>query len=157
MVNTGKKVRGRPFTAWILIVLMFGLGIGALISGPMLFLAPDGHLMQWTVDQLEGTPFPDYLVPGIILFVFMGIYPVLVGFGLIKDRWKWTNALNPFKNFRWAWTGALAAGIILLIWIGTETLMLGYISFLQPVMAVWGVLILFLALLPNVRQYYGMS
>jgi hypothetical protein len=157
MVNTGEKVRGRPFTAWFLIVLMFGLGLGALISGPMLFLASDGRLMLWTVDQLESTPFPDYLIPDIILFVFMGIYPALVGLGLVKDRWQGMNALNPFKNFRWAWTGSLAAGIILLIWIAVETLMLGYISFLQPVMAVWGVLVILLTLLPNVRKYYRIN
>jgi hypothetical protein len=157
MGSTGEAPQKRPFTIWILIVLMFGLCIGALISGPMLFLAPDGHLMQWTVDQLERSPFRDYMVPGIILFVFNGIFPLIVGAGLVKTRWKGLAQLNPFKHHHWAWTGSVAAGIILLIWIATETLMLGYISFLQPVMAVWGVLIIFLVLLPGTRRHYRLD
>jgi hypothetical protein len=144
----------RPFSAWLLVVLVFLLAVGAIISGPMLFLAPDGHLMQWTVDQLKGTPFPDYLLPGIILFVFVGIFPLLTGIGLVARENTALAALNPFKKYSWAWTASLAVGIILEIWIITETALLGYISFLQPLMAVWGVLILALTLVPSVRKYY---
>ena len=144
----------RPLAGWALILLTFILAIGGIISGPMLFLAPDGRLMQWTVDQLAGSPFPDYLIPGIILFLFVGVFPFIVGLGLARKIWGALNRLNPFKGYRWAWTGSLGVGIILLIWIITETAMLGYISFLQPLMAAWGILILLFTLLPRVRGYY---
>ena len=74
----------RPLCAWILIVLQFFIGAAALICGAMFFLAPDGHLMQMPVTFLKGSPFNDFLIPGIILFVFVGIFPVLVGVGLVK-------------------------------------------------------------------------
>jgi hypothetical protein len=157
MGNTVEPPQKRPFTAWVLILLVFILGIMAVISGAMLFLAPDGRLMMWTTEQLEGTPFPDYLIPGIVLFIFNGVFPLIVGAGLVKTRWKGLEPLNPFKHHHWAWTGSLAAGIILLIWISTETLMLGYTSFLQPLMAAWGVLLIFLVLLPGTRRYYRLN
>ena len=149
------RTESRTATLWILIVLMFILGVAAIISGLMLFLAPDGHLMRMSVDALKGTPFPDYLIPGIILFLFMGLYPIFVGYSLMKrPTWNGVDIINPFKSFHWAWTASLASGLILLIWIITETLLIGYESFLQPLMAVWGILIIIITLLPNVKRYY---
>jgi hypothetical protein len=156
MAKTNPKKR--PFSLWVLIVLVFLIGISALISGPMLFLAPDGHLMMWTTAELEGSPFTDYLIPGLILFAFIGIYPVFVGLGMtVFFRWQAPEAINPFKFYHWAWTAALVVGIIMLIWIAAETLWLGYISFLQPVIAVWGVLIIGLELVPGVRRWFKKS
>ncbi len=150
-----KKVGHRPVAAWVLIVLLLFIGVGAVISGAMLFLAPDGHLMQWSTNDLAGTPFPNYLIPGIILFSLIGIFPLLAGYSLIKrPGWRWPDALNPVKKKHWAWTASWAAGIIMLIWISVETIMLGYISFLQPVIAVYGILIILLTLLPNVSRFY---
>jgi hypothetical protein len=144
-----------PFLARILITLLIFIGIGALISGAMLFIAPDGHLMLWSTDTLSGTPFSSYLLPGIILFVFLGIFPVFVSMGLIKrPTWNWPNTINPQKNMHWAWTASWAAGVIMLIWIGVETFLLGYISFLQPVIAIYAVVVIIITLLPDIRRYY---
>ena len=152
MVSTTKK---RPFSVWALTFLMLFLGIAAVISGPMFFLAPDGSLIGMSTSLLAGSPFSDYLVPGIILFLFVGIFPLIVGIGLIKTSWKGLEFLNPRKHHHWAWMFSVVAGLVLLIWIGTETIMLGYISFLQPLMGVWGALILVLTSLPGVRRYYA--
>jgi hypothetical protein len=43
---------------------------------------------------------------------------------------------------------------MMLIWIGMETFWLGYVSFLQPVIAGYSLAIVLLALLPPVRRYY---
>jgi hypothetical protein len=141
---TGK----RPFFSWILIILVLLLGIGAVISGLMLFIAPNGDLMGMSTSLLRGSPFNDYFFPGIILFLFVGVFPITIGTGLLMTPW------NPFHQYHWAWTGTLAAGLILIIWVTTETIMLGYISFLQPVMGIWGALLIILALLPGVRKFY---
>ncbi len=150
-----KKTRTYPAAAWALIVMLFFIGAGALISGAMLFVAPDGHLMQWSTDDLAGTPFSNYLIPGIILFIFVGIFPVFVGYGLLKQpAWHWPDVINPAKKMHWAWTASWAAGVIMLIWISVETLLLGYISFLQPFIAVYGIVIIILTLLPVLRRYF---
>jgi len=150
-----KTVKFRPVVAWVLIVLLFFIGIGALISGAMLFAAPDGHLMKWSTDDLAGTPFSNYLIPGIILFLFVGAFPLFVAYGLLKQpSWSWPNMINPMKKMHWAWTASWAAGVIMLIWITVETALLGYLSFLQPVIAVYGIVIIVLTVLPEVRRYY---
>jgi hypothetical protein len=71
----------RPLGVWVLIILHLLIGIGALISGTLLFVAPDGRLMM-PLDVLKGSPFNDFLIPGIILFVFVGIIPVGVAPGV---------------------------------------------------------------------------
>lgn len=150
-----KTVQSRPVVAWVLIVLLVFIGIGAVISGAMLFAAPEGHLMQWSTDDLAGTPFSNYLIPGIILFLFVGIFPLFVAYGLLKKpSWSWPNIINPMKKMHWAWTASWAAGVIMLIWITVETVLLGYLSFLQPVIAVYGIVIIVLTMLPAVRRYY---
>lgn len=147
--------RKRPLASVVLALLVLLLGIGAVISGPMLFLEPSGRLMQWSVDQLRGTPFSDYTIPGLVLFLFLGLFPIFVSVGLMaKPRWKWPDAINPSKRHHWAWAASWASGIIALIWIAVETLLLGLISFLQPVIAVWGALILLITFLPGVNRYY---
>jgi hypothetical protein len=152
--KTNKNKIKRPFFAWALIVLMLFLGVAAIISGPMLFLAPDGRFMGMPTSLLAGSPFSDFLLPGIILFLFVGVFPFIVGIGLIKTSWKGLWFLNPFKHHHWAWTGSLAAGIVLLIWVSVETILLGYISFLQPLMGAWGLILIILAVLPPVRRFY---
>jgi hypothetical protein len=150
-----KSNTASPFVARILIFLLVFIGVGALISGPMLFLAPDGHLMKLSVDMLQGTPFTNFLIPGLVLFLFVGIFPILVSYGLLRQpSWQWAEAINVCKKYHWSWTAAWAAGVIMLIWIIVETSLLGYVSFLQPVITVWGVAIITLTLLPNVRRYY---
>jgi hypothetical protein len=153
-MNRKAKTKKPPFL-WLLIVLLLFIGIGALISGAMLFLSPDGSLLGMSMDLLAGSPFGNYLIPGIILFLFIGVFSVFAGYGLLKKPgWRWLNLLNPCKKYHWAWTAAWAEGVIMLIWIVVETALLGYISFLQPLIVGWGIVIIGLALLPQVRRYY---
>jgi hypothetical protein len=144
-----------PGSAWILIALILLLGIMAAVCGAMLFLAPDGHLMGLSTSVLEKSPFPDYLVPGIMLFIFFGVFPLVVGAGLVKTDWKGLGALNPFGHHHWSWTGSVVGTIILLTCIITATVLVGYVSILQPVMGAWGLVILLFTALPGIRKYYA--
>ena len=154
MTKEKKEAKWRPLYAWIMIILIFILAIAALISGAMLFLSPGGDWLGMSTSVLDGSPFNSYLVPGILLFLFLGVFPFIVGLGLVNTSWKWLKRINPFRGHYWAWTGALTTGVIVLVWIIVETALIGYVSVLQPVMGVWGALILCLALLPQVRRYY---
>ena len=150
-----EKKEHRPVISWILIILLFFLGIGGMISGAMLFASPDGRLMGFTTGLLQGSPFSDFLIPGIILFLFVGVFQFFTAIGLLtRTDWTGPDIINPFKKLHWAWTASGAAGIIMLIWIVVETLLLGYISALQPIIAVWGIVLIVLTLLPPVRKYY---
>lgn len=157
VINGVEKAR-RPAVLWALIVLLLVIGAAALISGAMLFLSPDGTLMKLPTDLLEGSPFSSYLIPGFILFLFVGVFSVFTGYSLLKrPDWRWPELVNPCKGHHWSWTAAWAEGVIMLIWIVVETLLLGYISFLQPLILGWGIVIILLDLISPVRKYYRVA
>ena len=151
-----KKIQtSRSLALWILFLLLLVIGISGMISGPMLFLSPEGALMKLSVNVLKGTPFTNFVIPGLVLFLFIGAFPIMVGYGLLRQpSWRWAEAINICKKYHWSWTAAWAAGVIMLIWIVVETALLGYISFLQPVILLWGIAIITLTLLPGIRRYY---
>jgi hypothetical protein len=89
------------------------------------------------VEWLQGSPFSDYTVPSLILFV-------IVGGSLL------TAAIAVFARARIARASALTAGAIVLIWIAVQVAIIGYVSWMQPATTIGGVLILSLAwLLPQ--------
>lgn len=84
------------------------------------------------VEWLQDSPFKNYFLPSLILFVVVG--------GVC-----FTAAIMVLRRHRLARTIAYIAGAILLLWIGVQVLIIGYVSWLQPVMAFSGLLILLLA------------
>ena len=69
--------RPLPGIARLAVALEVFLGVGALFGGGAFILAPDGHLLGMPTTLLAGSPFPSYLVPGIVLFTFVGVAPLL--------------------------------------------------------------------------------
>ncbi len=84
--------------------------------------------------MLERTPFPDYLVPGIVLFTVNGVGMLAVALSVAL---KWRRSID----------ASLAVGTLVAGWIAVQVLMIGYVSILQPVMFVTGALIVLVALL----------
>ena len=104
------------------------LGLGALAGGVALVSQPDGSGMQWSRDMLAGSPFPDFLVPGLILGGLFGFGSIVVAImGLRGDF------LAPFFAF--------AIGCAQMIWIVIELAIIGQFSFLHPMMFVVGLVI----------------
>ena len=60
-----------------LILLMFN-GISAIYGGWSLIKDPSGGLLQMPLENLHNSPFKDYLIPGIILFVFNGLFSLAI-------------------------------------------------------------------------------
>src|ERR1700682_6332792 len=92
-----------PGIARLAIVLEVFLGLGALFGGGAFTLAPDAHLLGMPASLLAGSPFPSYLVPGIILFTLVGIAPLLAAAITVRR-----HALAP--------VAAIAVGLALLGW-----------------------------------------
>ena len=87
----------------------------------MLTIKPDGGLLKMPLSYLEGSPFSDYLVPGVILLCVLGIFPLVVAYGLLRRR-------------PWAWFGACAVGCGLMIFEVVEYGVIGF-NVQQPI---WG-------------------
>jgi hypothetical protein len=145
----------RPFEVYLLCVLLLFLSIGALYGGGALILKPDGSFLQMQ-PWLNKIPFPDFLIPGIVLFVFNGLLPLLVVVGLLfKPNWMALNVLNIYSDKHWSWTFALYSGIITITWIIVQQFVTEYFV-LQPIVAFTGLLIMVLTLMPRVIKHYSL-
>ena len=104
------------------------LGLGALGGAAFLVADPDGSSMQWTVAMLAGSPFSEFLVPGLILGGMFGVGSFAVAvLGLAHAR------IAPFLAF--------AIGVAQMIWIVVELAIIGEFSFLHPTMFLIGLAI----------------
>jgi hypothetical protein len=74
------------------------------------------------VEWLEHTPFPSYLIPSLILLLVVGGTQVAASLSVAARTPRARRV-------------SLAAGAILLGWIGTQVALIGYVSWLQPAVA----------------------
>jgi len=70
------------------IFLLLVIGFAAIYGGWMLIVDPSGQKLQIPLDPLEKTPFNNYMIPGVVLFVVIGIFSLLtVIFTIIKIKY----------------------------------------------------------------------
>src|SRR4030042_1156393 len=101
-----------PFQLKLLIFLLSIHGIVALLCGILLLIIPDVHILHIPQSWLPETPFTNYLFLGIILLIFVGIYPIVIGYSLIiKPDLNWLNTINPIKIIHWARVGSITVGL----------------------------------------------
>lgn len=87
----------------ILLALLAFLGLGAMGGGAIFIISPSGKLFGMPLSMLDKTPFSNFLIPGIILFLVLGIAPILLMMALIKKpNSKFANWFNYFKDMHWA-------------------------------------------------------
>ena len=103
--------RPLPGIARLAVALEVFLGLGALFGGGAFILGPDGHLLGMPTSLLAGSPFPSYLVPGIVLFTFVGIAPLLAAAMTVRRQ-----AFAPIA--------AMAVGLTLIGWVSVEMVVL---------------------------------
>lgn len=153
-----KGGRARPVSVVALIVLEAVLAFFGFASGMQFVRDPSGGTHDMDTSILEGTPVGDFFLVGLFFVTCYGILPVLITYGLWNlPRWRWTDAVNSWTGQNWAWTGAAATGVILIVWIVVEVYYIGspegFPRFLQVTFAALGAVILALAFLPRIRTY----
>ena len=113
-------------------LLAFG-ALNAFGGGYYGLSGAEGVPTEW----LQGSPFVDYTIPSLILFVVVG------GSLLVAS-------VAVFARLRIARLTAFSAGLIVLGWIVTQFAIIGYVSWMQPTTVIAGVVILTFAwLLPG--------
>lgn len=136
--------------------LLMLLAVNALYGGAILILDPSGAKLGVPVSLLDGSPFRDYLFPGLILFWFLGIVPLLVAVALWREPpWGAMAGVERLLHEHWAWAATVGVGVALIVWIGVQMTILRF--FLQPVLLGLGMAIIGVALLPSVRKHYAKS
>jgi len=106
---------------------------GALAGGYTLISDPTGASKGWAPSLLDGTPFPDFLFPGLFLSSIIGIGHLIAG-------------ILTFSKFRFAGEVAIFFWAVLVGWIITQVLWIGLISFLQPLIFIFGLVEILLGL-----------
>ena len=149
---------GRPAGVYLLILLVTLLAIGASCGGIALLADISGGVIHMPLQVLTGTPFRSFLVQGLTLLLLLGLFPAFLVYPLLRTpRWRWAGFLNIHRRQHWAWTYALYAGIILVLWIDFQIMFVGYVHPLQTICALAGVAIIVSALLPPVMRHFETS
>jgi len=156
MVKKGKQQNmQRPLTLWPLLFLLLFLALGGLYGGIAMLTDPTGGSLQLT-EILPLLPVSDYTLPGLFLFFVMGLAPLVLTYALLaRPNWTWAVTLSRWSGHHWAWTGTLALGVILAIWLIVQGLLIGFKWPIQYVTTVNGFLIVLLVLVPGVRRFYA--
>jgi hypothetical protein len=149
------KPRIKGIEIYILVLLVAFEAIGALYGGINLMNDPSGESIKLPIGLLDGTIFPNFMIPGIVLFLLLGFFPLFMVYPLLfKPRWRLINRLNIYPSYHWAWTYTLYTAIMLMIWINLQVMMIGSGSLLQGSFGMLGIIILILTLLPSVKRQY---
>ncbi|MEO6316320.1 MAG: hypothetical protein ABIU63_07815 [Chitinophagaceae bacterium] len=140
---------------YLLIALLAFLGLGAIGGGAVLIISPSGKLIGMPLSMLTPSPFSSFLIPGIILFLILGIVPFLLIIALLrKPASKLADRFNCFFDMHWSWTYAIYMGFMLIFWIQIEMIMLSAVSWLHTFYMMLAVVIIFVALLPQIKRLY---
>jgi hypothetical protein len=129
----GRAASMRPAIRYLLGSLLAFGALNAFGGGYYGLAGAEGVPREW----LEGTAFMDYFYPSLILLVVVGGTCLLA-------------ATAVFARLRLDRVAAVAAAVVLLVWLEAEFLMLGYVSWMQPATAAGTFVLLVLAwLLPS--------
>ena len=103
----------------VLGILQVFIGVGAIGSGVIIVSDPSGATMGVTTDPLQGSPFHNYLIPGLFLLIVNGAGSVAGG--VVSLARKPTAGIC-----------AMMLGAILMAWIVIQVLIIGLSHWLQP-------------------------
>ena len=139
----------------ILVVLLFFLGMGAIFGGTVFIISPSGELFGMPLSMLNNSRFKNFLIPGIILFLVLGLAPVAIAIALIKKPVnRVLEAFNLYKDMHWTWTYTIYIAFALIIWIQIQMMIIQAVDWLHTFYMFLAVVIIFVALLPAVRNLY---
>jgi hypothetical protein len=115
-------------------VLQLAVALGAIPAGYSMIVHPDGSGLKMTVEILAGSPFKDFFIPGLFLFVINGLFNL-------------ASSVLCFYEFRYTSLIGIMLGAALIIWVIVQVYSVGLSHILQPVYFVIGILEIVLSLL----------
>lgn len=115
---------------FLTIFILFFCAVSALFGGGAFIIKPSGELLQVPASYLEHSPFNDFLLPGIVLFSFVGISSIVVAINVMAKKRSFPPAL-------------IYQGCVLITWIVVQLIMIRSFNFLQAVYFVTGAFLMF--------------
>jgi len=121
------------------ITLLFFNSVSALFGGGAFIIDPLGEFLQAPLGLLKHSPFETFLIPGIILFTFIGISSLVVAVLVIKSARSYPLAL-------------VYQGIVNIIWIIVQLIMIRQFDALQAVYFCLGAILIPLGIYSRKRN-----
>ncbi|TET46669.1 hypothetical protein E3J62_03450 [candidate division TA06 bacterium] len=100
-------------------ILQVLIGLGVVGGGIGLVSNPSGANLGFRVEWLAGSPFSNYLIPGIALLAVNGLGSL-------------AGSMVSFAGKRFAGETAAALGLFMMAWIAVQMYWIGLSSWLQP-------------------------
>jgi hypothetical protein len=127
LMNKQYSHRREKFIRYTLGILLLFVAINAFAGGYYGMVGAKNVPTEW----LKGSPFHNYFVPSLFLFVCVGGLSLYAGIAV-------------FRRHRMARIAAFICGTIILLWLAAQVAIIGYVSWMQPATAVAALIILFL-------------
>jgi len=109
------------------------IGLGAIGGGLLLVVDPSGSTLGVPSSLLEGSIFPNFLIPGIFLMVVNG-FGNGIGAALSFTKSQYTQGI------------AIILGVILVLWIVIQVIIIRSIGWLHGIYFVLGIIELWLGI-----------
>jgi hypothetical protein len=122
------------------IILLIINGLFAIFGGCTLLIDPAGSKLDLTTESLKYSPFSDYLIPGLILFIILGLGSAITSI-IVGLKVKGYPFLTIFMGFA------------LSIWISVQMLMLREMNGLQIVFGLIGIILIILGISLRRKEY----
>lgn len=132
--------------ATVAFLLLFN-GIGAVYGGLNLMLHPDGSSLGLGLNWLKHSPFNNYLVPGIVLFISNGLFSLFIFYRLLRNAGAYPLLV-------------MLQGMILEGWIIIEMVLMRTVHFLHIILGAADMLLLIGGYILNRRgntDQYGIN
>ncbi len=124
------------------IILLAFNGLGAVYGGIMLISDPSGWKLGLPISLLEDSPFDDFLIPGLLLLIVIGLGSLVVcGLVILRTR----------KNASWV----IIAGFGMAVWIAVQILMIREVHYLHLIYAMAGIILMILGIIDRKRELEG--
>ena len=109
------------------------VALSAIPAGILMIIQPDGSRLGIPLELLDASPFSDFFIPGMFLFLINGLGQGFAG-------------ISSFIQFKFYRTLGFIFGIILILWIIIQVYFVNPIHFLQVIYFVFGIAEVVLAL-----------
>ena len=127
-MNEKKKSK---WLIYSLVVLQAFIGLTGILGGFQLVSDPSGTKVNLSLEWLNGSPFPDYFVPGLILLIVIGVANTI-------------GAAVTFFGSKYSGDAAVALATGLIIYLTVEIWVVGLRTLLQPSYFILAVIVLLL-------------
>ncbi len=143
-------------TRYVFLTILGFLGLGAISGGLVLIISPMGEMLGLPITEFKNMPFQNFMIPGIILFILLGMIPLLLIPALIKKPdSKLADMFNVFGDMHWSWTYSIYVAFTLISWIQIQLILLqSSVHWLHTFYIFYALLIILIALLPQMRTTY---